>query len=464
MTTRTPWLEVLLSHLKNVNSGRLFLCIAPILYAAYAVLTPPFQTPDEHQHLFRAWQISELSLYGERRGEMAGGEVPEGVFQAALNELGTVKLHVTYTVVQRPLDTLLDAGTDPNVTSPRRYANFLGSVVYSPAGYIPQVLAIWTGRAAGLSVEDIIRLGRLFNSALVIALVYWAVRITPVGALAFVWAGLLPMSASASAAFGQDGLAIGGSCLVAAVGLKVLLRDQWQRSELFAFTIITLLVSLSKMLYLPIALVAAQPFHQRGDRWRRLLAPVLVCGLAAVLTGLWLRANSGMVVSPQLDIPPVSERIAAFIDQPMELVSLLWSTYFTNGLRLYHSLFMFGWLNIGPVHTAAILSVSAFGLTLLSGDPQAGTLGWRTRLWLLVIAFSVASLLSAALYLYWTPSSYTSILGLQGRYFIPIAPLLMIALLPKRVSDLPYNIIVVSMMTAANLSALSAIVVAFYRW
>src|SRR5689334_2713329 len=35
-------------------------------------LTPPFQVPDEQYHFYRAYQISELSLRGEVRDNLAG--------------------------------------------------------------------------------------------------------------------------------------------------------------------------------------------------------------------------------------------------------------------------------------------------------------------------------------------------------------------------------------------------------
>ena len=36
----------------------LYVRLALLLYPLYAVLTPAFETPDEHSHLFRAYQLS----------------------------------------------------------------------------------------------------------------------------------------------------------------------------------------------------------------------------------------------------------------------------------------------------------------------------------------------------------------------------------------------------------------------
>ena len=450
--------------LGELSPARIFLLFAPLLYAAYALLTPPFQTPDEHQHLFRAWQLSELQLFGERRGDRAGGVLPDGVGQAARRELGIIEPHARRVPVQRPLATLFNPGTPPETGAPPRFFNFFGSVIYSPAGYMPQIAAIWIGRSAGLSVEGIILLGRLLNAALTILLIYYAVRLTPVGALGLMCVGLLPMSASASAAFGQDGLAIGGACLLIAIGLRVALRGRWERSDLLISAALACLLTFSKILYLPLAMVSGQPFSPKGVQWRRMLVPLLICMITAVLTALWLRANSGVVVPPQVDIPPAGDRLAEWLRHPTEFLTLLERTYVTNGVQLFDTLFTFGWLNVGPVRSAAFLSMTAFVLTLVAGDPAADQLDWQTRLWLLLIAASVVLLISVALYLYWTPASDTLIAGLQARYFVPVVPLVLTALLPKRDSDLPYGAMVALLMIAANVLALGAIVDAYYHW
>jgi len=72
---------------------RFYILFAPLIYLLFALLTPPFQTPDEQQHLYRAYQLSTLQLFGERSGTMSGGHLPPGLSVAAAKELRTVQLH-----------------------------------------------------------------------------------------------------------------------------------------------------------------------------------------------------------------------------------------------------------------------------------------------------------------------------------------------------------------------------------
>ncbi len=79
MTAFEPLADQMRATRDEVRPDRLFVLIAPFLYAAYALLTPPFQSFDENQHLDRAWQISSLQFTGERRGAQSGGELPPGL-------------------------------------------------------------------------------------------------------------------------------------------------------------------------------------------------------------------------------------------------------------------------------------------------------------------------------------------------------------------------------------------------
>lgn len=57
----------------------------------------------------------------------------------------------------------------------------------------------------------------------------------------------------------------------------------------------------------------------------------------------------------------------------------------------------------------------------------------RGRLWC-VLAGAVCCLLAVAGCLLWTPTYYETLYGLQGRYFLPVLPLLLVTVLPRRVA------------------------------
>ena len=59
------------------------------------------------------------------------------------------------------------------------------------------------------------------------------------------------------------------------------------------------------------------------------------------------------------------------------------------------------------------------------------------RIWMLLVFVGVSGLAVAAMLLYWTPYQFVVVAGVQGRYFLPVLPLALVALRTRRtcVSD-----------------------------
>lgn len=443
--------------------ARLFLLIGPLLYFAYALLTPPFQTPDEHQHLFRAWQLSEGQLFGGRQGKAAGGVLPANLGNAALPEVGSLKPHFDHRpIVHRSFSDAFSRATPIHSDANDRFYDFRGAVIYSPASYLPQIMAIEVGRATGVSIENIVRLGRVLNAILAIGLIYWALRITPVGQSAFLFVGLLPMTAASSASFGQDGLVIGSACLLTAAGLRNILARRAQLSTLLVAGAAAIPLALCKIFYLPLALVGGQPFIAGRLQLQRLWPWIVLSVLAGAIALGWLRADAMLVVAPWPDIPPAGSRLADALRHPMIFPAVLGHTYIDHGPVLLDSLFEFGWLNVPSGSIAAFLTAVGCGFVIIGGDSAADQLKWPTRVWLIALTMTSALLVSFAAWIYGTPAQMDSIFGLQGRYFIPLGAPLLIAFLPARKAPSNFSQFVAPLMIAANLFALAAIVRAFY--
>lgn len=58
---------------------KVFIVFGVIFGIAFSFITPPFQVPDEYNHFYRAFQISELKVIAERRQNLVGGFLPESL-------------------------------------------------------------------------------------------------------------------------------------------------------------------------------------------------------------------------------------------------------------------------------------------------------------------------------------------------------------------------------------------------
>ncbi len=442
---------------------RLFAWIAPFLYLGFALITPPFQTPDEHQHLFRAWQLSSGHLLGKREGNESGGDLPPALARAAARELGSAVPHAE----SRPLTKTrfvarFEHGTIIAPNEVPRFTNFLGSVYYSPAGYGPQIIAVEVGRGFSLSVEAIVRLGRVLNALLALLLFWAAFRVLPVGRLVLLVVALLPMTAACAGSFGQDGLIIAGTAWLIALCMRAMAEGEWSRSSAAVLIALAVTVTLAKMVYLPLVLLPLLARKIRVDRLRWWLPPVLAGIVAAVLLAGWLRMNAGISVPMHAGMPEPRAQVDLLVHHPLKFVTALAHTY-TNWRFLIGQIFTFGWLNVGPVVAALWLSLAALILAVISGDPRGRLLSPIDRAWTMLMLAAIVILLSLALYIAGTPLGADRIAGLQGRYFIPLILPLLLVCLPMR-SDTRYMVplVIAGLLVCADVAALQAIVRAYY--
>ncbi len=56
------------------------------------------------------------------------------------------------------------------------------------------------------------------------------------------------------------------------------------------------------------------------------------------------------------------------------------------------------------------------------------------KLWILVLIFLSVVLVLTSMFLGWTPRGYTYITGIQGRYFLPLLPFLLILLFDRNLT------------------------------
>ncbi|MFM6933453.1 MAG: DUF2142 domain-containing protein [Novosphingobium sp.] len=443
---------------------RLFTWLAPAIYLLFALVTPPFQTPDEQQHLFRAWQLSTFQLIGERQGEVSGGYLPPGVVDAAAAELNTRLPHEKKVITQTSWGERFARATPIGADRPPVFANFLGSVSYSPVGYGPQVVAVWIGRALDLPVEWIVRLGRALNAGLTYVLLLCALRALPVGRLVLLAIAFLPMTAACAGSFGQDGLVIGASAWLVALCLRAVLGGAWRREDIRPAVLLTLVVTLTKFVYLPLAglaLLLRAPGGRLRIGWPALSAMALA-GLALIL---WLMPNGDLIVRMKPQLPAPGAQLAYMMQHPAAFPAALAKTYDPGGLYLVvQSLFQFGWLNVGPVLLALIPSLAGVVLVIFAGDPRAAGLKAIWRLWALAICIGIFLTIALSMYLAATPLGARNVYGLQGRYLLPLLLPLLNALLPARRGGASLGMVkaAAGAMLFADMTSLAAIAQAFY--
>jgi uncharacterized membrane protein len=420
-----------------------FGAIALFFGAAYALITPAFEVPDEVAHYWRA----TAAAYGH----VVVGErvaLPRGyrmiVWALALTPDDA---RVTPERLRRGRGVMLqDDYRDPTPVAG----------LYSPATYAPQIVAAAVARAAQARPFFSFFAGRLATLLFAVAGVVVVCRIAPAFRDLFETVALLPMTLFLFGSWSADALTIVAAFVTSALLLRAIVgvipsearnplpsrtgflavsaarNDTLTRGEIAAIVAAVAWLSLCKPPYVLLALLAfAIPRRRFVERsaWRRhstfltLVVAVMIAGTAASSA----MTMSGMEMpSPRTRPIDTRTQIRFVASDPLHFAGVIASDLREHGGDYVES--MTG--RLGRYQLKLPRSVTALLLLMLVavGVTAGPPLPPRARL--LIVAITAAVALATLTYLYLTSSIAGGdvIEGTQGRYLLPLLPLLMATL------------------------------------
>ncbi len=408
------------------------ICLTTLFFAC---VTPPFQAPDENQHYMKALMLSEGRMLTEQRGPKTGADLP-----AAAIDLHDVHFPTGASAAPRLFDKgmLVKAWNAPS-TEARRFADFPNVANYSPTLYAPGALGLRIGDSLGLPRLGAFYIGRIANALLAIAMLGAALRLLPFGRPAMLATALLPTFAYQSGSLSPDAVIDGLGFLGLALALHVAFGDQAARRGTALFLIAPLL-ALAKGVYLPLMAAGLRwPKAWRDPRPWLILAAMTSGALVFLLWMKWSGASHHgsqalyQIVSRKTGetvlTAPLERQLAVIAQDPVAYLRIL-AASMTERAPVYALQIVgrFGWNAILLPLLAYPMAALMLGAAMLSGSGTRFSAG--QRLWWLAVAAGIVLLIETAMYLTGTPLGADYIQGTQGRYFLPVLPLALLAVMP----------------------------------
>jgi uncharacterized membrane protein len=417
------------SHAPEALARRVF-CLLLAFGALFLFLVPPVQPPDEDSHLIRAVMVAE-GQFGVSRDDTGWGQsVPVSLRDYVLaNSPMRGHPEIKYPYEHWTTGSYVRSEREPRVH--HAYSGMLGSALL----YLPQAAGILVGKALYRTIPGVYfnwpsalyfaRLGNLLAFAAGFAV---AITLMPQAKSVFSFVMLMPMSVSIAASASYDVTTI-ISCVVffsasaALASSSSAPRWLWVLAVLSAF-----FVGHAKAVYAPLVLGAA--VLMLGRPWRGALALSSASLLAAVLG-----AAVSIALAAGKDAPSDAEAFSAqagfLFEHPGAVPALLINTAEQYGTFYFVSVFAnFGSLdtNVPLPMVAAIWGLLLFAIVSDAIRPGCAVLDWPARLVLVLACATSVVLIMLALYVRWTSISKgvgaTVVDGVQGRYFIPLLPIL----------------------------------------
>jgi len=409
----------------------------------FLVVTPPFQVADESDHFRRAYQLSEGRVRPLRQGMHVGGLLPRSVEITVVDAMGGIAFNPHQ---KQSVDNVIALLSMPLNAEDRVFSDFRSTAIYSPLAHLPQAVGVATGKRLGLAPLGAAYVGRLTNLLAALALTALAIRIIPFMKWGMVLLALTPMAVFQRSSLSADVLLNAVAAILVAVVLRAATRTERLRlGEILLYAALTSGLGLCKPPYLALGLLCLTiPSARFGGIKPYVLANAGVLASAVLTTGAWnfmvrdlfvVKGGAPNTVGlPGAELGQLMEaQIGFLLSDPRQIVAIFWNTIAVQW-SFYHRSFIgiLGWLdtNLPTALTTSYTWILCL-VAIVDGD-QAGTLNRRVRLCIAAVAVVGLIGLGLSIYLQWSPTGGSYIEGIQGRYFIPYAPLLLLLMSSRR--------------------------------
>ncbi len=279
------------------------------------------------------------------------------------------------------------------------------------------MIGLLLGRLTGISLAQTLLVARVINGIAACVAGFFALSICRLGRALMFATLLLPMTLSEFGSASQDALLISLSILAVAMASRALTeRRPASTAEFAVFAFIVVAATLARPPQFALALLAPAFFGLRHRAWR---SKCLIAALAVGAVVCWGPILSGLT-------PPDQSQSGQFhhlLADPLLLPTVMMNSFAENGPWLLKS--VIGYLGFTDTLMPRwyYLAVAGALIVALITPGNRGPVLWPATLALLTFV-ALLTALCAALYMTWTPLGQATINGLQGRYILPVLPLL----------------------------------------
>ncbi len=422
-----------------------FLLAAPLLFYYYNSKTPPLQASDEFNHFYRVWQVSEGQFLPYKENHRLGGYVPQCVDEfslpfwwAATNlkySLSEADINETKKVLYK--DTLYT------------FKDFPNTAMYSPVSYAPQALGVYMAKKYAKTMSAIYYAGRYFAIVFWLVLIFLSIRLMPFGKWLFVLLALLPMHVYITTSLSADTVTNALAFFFTAYTLRIVYqKSRFTYKNLFVLALLLALLATAKVVYIALVLllllVPNTHFKNRTHWAMALLGLFVVSGLSAYYwsSAVVMKAYTPYVFyNPKFRDGVILSNCANYYlqkylitHQPAYLASVVYRSI-TEHPGTYLNSFI-GVLGNFDLYLDKRTTEWAYYLILVTALFNKANV--FIPLWhrFVFIAAGVACffLLLLSQHLTWDCVGEGIVDLIQGRYLIPIAPLLFLSLCNRKIN------------------------------
>lgn len=407
----------------HISSTEIFLIFTVLTFGIPMVLLiPPGAGYDEEDHLVRVWELSALSFIP---GEMSAKELK---YPTIFRDLAYRQQASAGIMDSNFWQTYTDVSLDEHGYVHREINT---KSVYSPALLLPQAMAMrYFGRIANLPALAVFYLTRFAGLLSYLFLVWLAIRIIPFGKWLLLSLAVSPMALFQATTLTADTISNGIGFLFIAGSLEVAQFEEidWKKTGkllLLVFLLFLTKLNVIFLILLPFVLIPPSRYKQRGMYLFLLVGAVVLFIIEVAGWNVIATRNIDAFLANDAN---VAAQLQHMLRHPPQFFWTVITDFITNGPSYLQTWINgYGYYYWTPPQIVSICFLLGLGSVLLISSTTEGVDKNFNILFIVVFVLSYLATI-VLMYLTFTPVGSDKILGPQGRYFIPSAMLLFLAL------------------------------------
>src|SRR6185312_1610187 len=241
----------MLDKLKNIRPELFFVYAGIFISILFNLIAPPLQAPDELNHFYKVYQLSEGQLLPNKVDNRLGGEVPNCInkfFFPFYNRSTEIRLTLTS-------QDIVKGFSIKHTKDSAQFKDYPNTSYYSVISYLPQTVALFITKKLNCSIATMYYAGRLFIVIAWLVCMFFVIKTVPIYKWLFTFICLLPMHTYITNSFSADTMSNILSFLFIALILKhSFSENEFRIKDLIPLLIIIALLALAKVVYVGLVL------------------------------------------------------------------------------------------------------------------------------------------------------------------------------------------------------------------
>ena len=409
-------LMLFINQKENIKPEKAFLIIGITFSLIMCFVMPISKGHDEPIHGYRIYEY----LSGKLVNNSETVDLSRGIIAVLENKAQYINI----------FDNMNEYDSDREIVTEKSRMS-----TYSPISYMPHIVGIFITKTITSNTLVQVYVGRIFNMITCITLLYFAIKIIPYGKNMIFILSLIPIAVEGYSTLSVDGILISTSMLFISYILHIK-NDNIDvgYKQILVLSILSIIIAISKTIYLPLVILILLIPKQKFKNTNKYLIFASIFAVATIIDYLWYKNGStNFVLREEQNI-----WINTILSNPIEYIGKMFYTIVVKFWTYLEEIFG-GKLEYNEnvsVYVFPFILLIASILITIKGKENKIKFSKSDKILMTITIIGIVIMVFTAMFASEKRFDLPYIKGVQGRYLLPILPLIFLLFLKGNSDDI----------------------------